>query len=490
MKFLCAVLSCASAVHAVGVGTCCTRLHQELGTKVSFLGQPAYDATESSYWSLQEAGLKPGCILRPSVPQDVSRAVAIIAPVDGCNFAIKGQGHAPAAGFANIDGGVTIDMTGLSTTLLSPDHSVLSVGAGASWLQVYQYLNPFNVSVAGGRNGLVGVGGLTLGGGISHFSPRVGWACDTVVNFEVVLADGTLTNANKSCHSGLYRALKGGANNLGVVTRFDLRTFSQGNLSVSSFVNTISQRGPVLRAFTDIVSSPKFDVYTSLVVGFLYNSSSKAWVISNSAVYTSPVLDPPVFAELAAVPSISNSSRITSLASLADEAPTPPLNWLFATATFKASAEFMLEIFDILNNTLYSFNPQGGVVWDVAFEPLPSMMLSHAAKTGGNVLGVRPEQGNSYIMLLSALWPDSVSNAVVEQVSRQAISTIESRAKAEGLLRKFQYLNYAAPYQTPLASYGADSVKFLQRVSRKYDPLALFQARVPGGFKLAKEGQL
>jgi hypothetical protein len=56
----------------------------------------------------------------------------------------------------------------------------------------------------------------------------------------------------------------------------------------------------------------------------------------------------------------------------------------------------MLELFDIVNSTLYSFNPEGGVVWDIAFEPLPSVMLSHAAKTSGNVLGVRPEDGNSY----------------------------------------------------------------------------------------------
>jgi FAD/FMN-containing dehydrogenase len=117
--------------------------------------------------------------------QDVAQAVSVIAANDGCNFAIKGQGHAPAAGFANIDGGVTIDMTSLNTTVLAHDRSVIKVGAGASWLQVYQYLDPFNVSVAGGRNGLVGVGGLTLGGGISHFTTRVGWACDNVVNFEV-----------------------------------------------------------------------------------------------------------------------------------------------------------------------------------------------------------------------------------------------------------------------------------------------------------------
>ncbi|KAH6850832.1 hypothetical protein B0I37DRAFT_390734 [Chaetomium sp. MPI-CAGE-AT-0009] len=450
MKLLWMFLSCAPSVHALGVGTCCAQLYRELGIKVSFPGQPIYNATRDSYWSLQESGLNPGCVVRPSVPQDVARAVSIISGIYSCNFAIKGQGHAPAASFANIDGGVTIDMTGLNTTALSPDRSVVKVGAGAAWLQVYQYLDPFNISVAGGRNGAVGVGGLTLGGGISHFSPRVGWACDNVVNFEVVLVNGTLTNANGTHHSDLYRALKGGANNFGVVTRFDLATFPQGDISALSLANGISQRGHVFEAFTDILSSPEFDIYTSLVTGFRYNSTSKSWAISNSAVYTRPVLHPPVFAGLAAVPSVSNNSRITSLASFADEAPTPPLNWLFGTVTLKPSTEFMLEVFDILNNTLYSINPP------VAY----------------------------YIILLSALWPDSAANPAAEQASRRAILSIESRAKAKGLLRNFQYLNYAASYQAPLTSYGARELEFLKGVSSKYDRLGLFQSRVPGGFKL------
>ncbi|KAJ4292866.1 hypothetical protein N0V88_005524 [Collariella sp. IMI 366227] len=456
MKFFCAVFGCASAVHAVGVGSCCGRLRQQLDVKISFLSDPAYNATENSYWSLQEAGLKPGCILHPSSPQDVSHAVSTIAKTDCCKFAIKGQGHAPATGFANIDGGVTIDMTGLNAISLSLDHSVLSVGAGSAWLQVYQFLDPFNLSVAGGRNGKVGV----------------------------VLADGTLTNANKTHRGDLYRALKGGGNNFGVVTRFDLNTFAQGNLSVAKYVNDISQRSSVLQAFTDIVSSRHFDVYTSLVLSFFYKSSSKAWTISNSAVYTRPVLNPPVFSDFASVPSISNSSRITSLASYADEAASPPSNWAFATSTFKSSTEFMLEIFDILNSTLSPFNPQGGVAWNIAFEPLPAVMSSYAAKTGGNVLGVGPEEGNSYVMLLSGLWPDSASNLAVEKTARQAVSAIEARASALGLLRRFRYLNYAAPNQAPLVSYGADQMEFLRHVSRKYDPRGLFQTRVPGGFKL------
>jgi hypothetical protein len=87
------------------------------------------------------------------------------------------------------------------------------------------------------------------------------------------------------------------------------------------------------------------------------------------------------------------------------------------------------------------------------------------------------------VILISALWPNSAANAVAEQASRRAISRIESLAKAKGMLRKFQYLNYAASHQTPLASYGLEEYEFLKAVSSKYDPLAVFQKRVSGGFK-------
>jgi FAD/FMN-containing dehydrogenase len=125
--------------------------------------------------------------MAPETSQDVSEAVSILSSISSCRFAIKGQSHAPAAGFANINAGVTIDMTGLSSVTVNADYTVASVGAGATWLDVYVYLDPLGLQVAGGRNGAVGVGGLTLGGGISYFAPRVGWACDNVVNFEVRL---------------------------------------------------------------------------------------------------------------------------------------------------------------------------------------------------------------------------------------------------------------------------------------------------------------
>lgn len=112
-------------------------------------------------------------------------AVEILSGMPDCQFAVKGHSHMPAAGFANINGGITIDMTTLSSITINDDHTVVSIGSGATWLDVYTYLDALGLSVAGGRNGAVGVGGLTLGGGISYFAPRVGWACDNVANFEV-----------------------------------------------------------------------------------------------------------------------------------------------------------------------------------------------------------------------------------------------------------------------------------------------------------------
>lgn len=129
--------------------------------------------------------MKPWCIVHPETSADVARFVSVVTGITNCDFAIKTQGHAPAAGAANIQDGMTLDLTSLNTTSLNEDHSIASVEAGSAWVDVYRTLNPFNKTVSGGRNGAVGVGGVTLGGGISYYSPQVGWTCDTVVNFEV-----------------------------------------------------------------------------------------------------------------------------------------------------------------------------------------------------------------------------------------------------------------------------------------------------------------
>lgn len=66
--------------------------------------------------------------------------------------------------------------------------------------------------VAGGREGLVGVGALLLGGGKTFYNCRVGFACDQVVKYQAVLADGSTVEANDTINFDLFRVLKGGSN--------------------------------------------------------------------------------------------------------------------------------------------------------------------------------------------------------------------------------------------------------------------------------------
>lgn len=92
------------------------------------------------------------------------------------------------------------------------------------WKDVYAYLGQYNLTAAGGRLGPVGVPGLLLAGGVNFYGNQVGFACTTVVNYEVVLADGTIVQANTKNNSDLFWALKGGSSNFGLVTRFDMET--------------------------------------------------------------------------------------------------------------------------------------------------------------------------------------------------------------------------------------------------------------------------
>lgn len=79
--------------------------------------------------------------------------------------------------------------------------------------------------VAGGRERDVAVAGFLLGGGTSLHTCRWGFGCDQVVNFEVVLADGRIIQANRHQHDDLFKVLKGGGSNFGIVTRFDMQAF-------------------------------------------------------------------------------------------------------------------------------------------------------------------------------------------------------------------------------------------------------------------------
>lgn len=238
----------------------------------------------------------------------------------GCQFAIRSGGHASFAGTANIEDGVTIDLTALDSIVLGQGvPPIVSVGPGATWGDVYSHLDAANLSVNGGRAASIGIGGLTLGGGISFFGPRFGWTCDTVTNFEVVLANGSIINANEDENRDLLWALRGGTNNFGLVTRVDLQTFEQGDLWGGYVVHPVSTADGQIIALAAFTNPATYDNFSSLITSFVYSGAEGISVVVNNMEYTKPVVDPPAFHTISSFPSLSSTQRITNVTDLVTE---------------------------------------------------------------------------------------------------------------------------------------------------------------------------
>ncbi|KAM0251659.1 hypothetical protein ACHAQJ_008073, partial [Trichoderma viride] len=437
----------------------------------------------------QQAQLRPAAVISPTCVEDVAQAVRHLASAedeDGkpVRFAIRSGGHAVDAGAANIDGGVTIDLSRLNAIQVSEDRKTVSVGPGAKWGQVYDKLDALGLSVAGSRASTVGVGGLTTGGGISYFSPRYGWTCDNVSNFQVVLADGSVVNPNDKENVDLLIALRGGTNNFGVVTRFDFVAFEQGQLWGGSLFHTLETIDENLKAFDDFASAQDYDEYASLITSFGFAAGRGAGVVI-SVEYTKPVKNLPVFEPFLQIPNVMSTMRLGGMADISREqgAFSPyGMRQLCLQTTYSSNLEVLRTVFSLWKKSLPVIEDVANIIWSISLEPLPPIMYQRAATS--NSLGFADRTKPLVITLLTAMWTDEVDDAKIERAARRILVEIESKAKELGEYDPFVYANYAAPWQNSIASYAKESVERLKRVRERVDPNGVFTHRVTGAFKL------
>lgn len=288
-----------------------------------FPNTASYNFQENRYWSQQQELTRPTCRFNPTCPEDVSLAILTFR-VTQCKFAVKSGGHGAFSGASNIQDGVTIDLFNLKSVSLSADKTTASVGTGNTWFDVYSQLTPQGYTVIGGRVSPIGVGGLTLGGGMSFFSARYGFACDNVRNYQVVFADGTIRDVNfNSAYKDLYFALRGGGNNFGVVTRMDLEAFPQGDLWAGSmvYVLTPDTSKAITKAFESFAIHSPEDPYGQIITAYAYAQSAGIFVIASDLQYGKPVANPPILSNFTAVQGtiVSNTLRVVDLPALTQE---------------------------------------------------------------------------------------------------------------------------------------------------------------------------
>ena len=137
-----------------------------------------------------------------------------------------------------------------------------------------------------------------------------------MLNYEVVLANGTILNVNRRNHSDLLKALRGGSNNFGIVTRFDLDTFSQGKFWGGDIIYNDSVTPKLASAFVEFGAQDHYDKYAVFVMGHSYQSSLGQFSALADIYYTKPVINPPIFAPLFNLqPQTFNTLRVDVLGS-------------------------------------------------------------------------------------------------------------------------------------------------------------------------------
>lgn len=230
-----------------------------------------YTQRQDSFWSSYSRS-EPACIVRPISATEVATIVKTLKTA-GQQFAVRSGGHTQWEGANNMQDGVTIDLQFLNGVKLDEATETVDIGPGARWKEVYDELKKTGRVVAGGRNGKVGVGGLLLGGGKTFFTGRRGFACDDVISYEVVLADGRIIVVDKDNNSDLFMALKGGSGNFGIVTNFKMSCFHCDQIWGGLRVLAKEHEGTALQLLQEFTAEFREDVDSMLLLFLAYSGT-------------------------------------------------------------------------------------------------------------------------------------------------------------------------------------------------------------------------
>jgi FAD/FMN-containing dehydrogenase len=161
---------------------------------------------------------------------------------------IRGGGHSAWGG---VPGGLTLDISALDE--VEVDGTRVRVGGGALWGGVAHALAERGLALSSGDTASVGVGGLTLGGGIGWMVRAWGLAADQLVGAQLVTARGEVVEVTETSHPELLWALRGGGGNFGVVTRFDFEAHPLDGV-VHAVYGLEGDARPVLRVLADVLA--------------------------------------------------------------------------------------------------------------------------------------------------------------------------------------------------------------------------------------------
>ncbi|SEG99793.1 FAD/FMN-containing dehydrogenase [Nonomuraea solani] len=221
---------------------------------------------EAGYDELRRS-LNPSVDSRPALVAEAYgaadvRAALLAARGHGVPFAVQATGHGTHTA---CDGGVLVRTSPMASVLVDPARRIARVGPGARWGEVIAAAAPFGLAPLSGSSPSVGVTGYTLGGGLGWLARKHGFAADSVVRAEVLLADGRHVTASADSHPELFWALRGGGGGFGVVTSLEFRLYPVSRVYSGFAYFPIEAAAETLSAYRNWIEDAPDEISTAVV---------------------------------------------------------------------------------------------------------------------------------------------------------------------------------------------------------------------------------
>ena len=180
---------------------------------------PAYDDARQVFF--KGVDRRPVAVAQVAGAEEVAPVVSIARDTD-LELAVRSGGHS-RAGYGTTEGGIVIDLSEMKSLDIDADGRTAWVETGITAGEYTVATGERGLVTGLGDAGSVGIGGITLAGGIGFLVRKNGLTIDDLLAAEVVTADGKVVETSEDSEPDLFWAIRGGEGNFGIATRFKLR---------------------------------------------------------------------------------------------------------------------------------------------------------------------------------------------------------------------------------------------------------------------------
>ncbi len=245
-----------------------------------------YDEAQKLFVPVYD-GIRPAVIAQVADATDIA-TVLKIARETGLELAIRSGGHS-AAGHSTTDGGIVMDLRGLKSLEIDVESRTAWAASGLTAAEYSNETNAVGLATGLGDTGSVGLGGITLGGGIGFLVRKHGMTIDSLLAAEVMTANGDIVHADEESHPDLFWAIRGGGGNFGVATRFKLRLQPLDKIvggmmvlpattdTIVGFIAEAEQAPDELSTIANVMSCPPLPFVPEEIHGSLVIMALVAW---------------------------------------------------------------------------------------------------------------------------------------------------------------------------------------------------------------------